>query len=69
MLRPAGVLVPSDAGRWGLVAGFNQLEAQVMKVGMLAEATCISKPMTIIPMVVTSVQDLIASGQLRAPIN
>ena len=39
LLRPAGVLIPTDAGRWGLVAGFNQLEAQVMKVGMLAEAT------------------------------
>jgi multidrug resistance efflux pump len=66
LLRPAGVLVPTEAGRWGLVAGFNQLEAQVMKPGMLAEATCISKPMTIIPMVVTSVQDLIAAGQVRA---
>jgi multidrug resistance efflux pump len=66
LLRPAGVLVPTEAGRWGLIAGFNQLEAQVMKVGMVAEVTCISKPMTIIPMVVTSVQDLIATGQVRA---
>jgi multidrug resistance efflux pump len=66
MLRPAGVLVPTEAGRWGLVAGFNQLEAQVMKVGMVAEVACISKPMTIIPMVVTNVQDLISSGQIRA---
>ncbi|MEQ1943122.1 biotin/lipoyl-binding protein [Mesorhizobium sp. VNQ89] len=66
MMRPAGVLVPSEAGQWGLVAGFNQLEAQVMKVGMLAEVTCVSKPMTIIPMVVTDVQDLIATGQVRA---
>jgi multidrug resistance efflux pump len=66
LMRPAGVLIPSDAGRWGLVAGFNQLEAQVIKVGMLAEATCISYPLTIIPMVVTDVQDLIATGQLRA---
>jgi multidrug resistance efflux pump len=66
LMRPAGVLIPADAGRWGLVAGFNQLEAQVIKVGMLAEATCISYPLTIIPMVVTDVQDLIATGQLRA---
>ncbi len=65
-MRPAGVLIPSEAGRWGLIAGFNQLEAQVIKIGMLAEVTCISKPMTIIPMVVTDVQDLIATGQLRA---
>ena len=36
-----------------------------MKVGMVAEATCISKPWTIIPMVITSVQDFIAAGQFR----
>jgi multidrug resistance efflux pump len=66
MMRPAGVLVPSEAGKWGLIAGFNQLEAQVMKVGMLGEVTCVSKPMTIIPMVVTDVQELIATGQVRA---
>ena len=66
LMRPAGVLIPSDAGRWGLIAGFNQLEAQVIRVGMLAEVACISKPMTVIPMVVTDVQDLIATGQLRA---
>jgi multidrug resistance efflux pump len=66
LMRPAGVLIPTDAGRWGLIAGFNQLEAQVIKVGMVAEAACISNPMRIIPMVVTDVQGLIASGQLRA---
>lgn len=66
LMRPAGVLIPSEAGRWGLVAGFNQLEAQVIKVGMVAEAACISNPLTIIPMVVVDVQDLIATGQLRA---
>jgi multidrug resistance efflux pump len=47
------------------MAGFGQIEAQVMKVGMVAEATCISKPWTIIPMVVTNVQDYIAAGQFR----
>ena len=65
MMRPAGVLIPSGT-RSGLIAGFNQLEAQVLTVGMAAEATCASKPMTIIPMVVTSVQDYIAAGQFRA---
>lgn len=65
LMRPAGVLIPAEAGRWGLIAGFNQLEAQVIRPGMLAEVTCISKPMTIIPMIVTDVQDLIATGQLR----
>lgn len=66
VMRPAGVLIPAEAGRQTLVAGFGQLEAQVMKVGMVAEATCISKPMTIIPMVVTQVQGLISTGQVRA---
>ena len=36
-----------------------------MKVGMTAEVTCVSKPFTIIPMVVTYVQDYIAAGQFR----
>jgi multidrug resistance efflux pump len=66
IMRPAGVLIPAEAGRIGLVAGFNQLEAQVMKPGMIGEVACISKPMTVIPMVVTSVQNLIAAGQVQA---
>jgi multidrug resistance efflux pump len=66
LLRPAGILIPSEAGRYGLIAGFSQLEAQVMKRGMVGEVTCISKPMIIIPMVVTEVQDLIAAGQIQA---
>ena len=65
LMRPAGVLVPEGAGRRGLQAGFGQIEAQVMKVGMVAEATCMSKPWVIIPMVVTNVQDYIAAGQFR----
>lgn len=65
MIRSAGVLIPEGAGRQTLLAGFGQIEAQVMKVGMVAEATCISKPWTIIPMVVTNVQDYIAAGQFR----
>ena len=64
-MRTAGVLIPEGAGRRALMAGFGQIEAQVMKVGMVAEATCISKPWTIIPMVVTNVQDYIAAGQFR----
>ena len=65
IMRSAGILIPEGAGRRALAAGFGQIEAQVMKVGMVAEATCISKPWTIIPMVVTSVQDYIAAGQFR----
>lgn len=65
-MRPGGLLIPAEAGRKALQAGFGQLEAQVIKVGMAAEATCVSKPLVIIPMVVTAVQDYIAAGQIRA---
>jgi multidrug resistance efflux pump len=64
-MRPAGILIPDGAGRQSLQAGFNQIEAQIMKVGMTAEVTCVSKPFTVIPMVVTNVQDYIAAGQFR----
>jgi len=64
-MRPAGILIPESAGRQALQAGFGQIEAQIMKVGMIAEVTCVSKPFTIIPMVVTDVQDYIAAGQFR----
>jgi multidrug resistance efflux pump len=65
LMRPAGVLIPEGAGERSLQAGFGQIEAQIMKVGMAAEVTCVSKPFTIIPMVVTGVQDYIAAGQFR----
>jgi multidrug resistance efflux pump len=65
IMRPAGILIPDEAGRNRLQAGFGQIEAQVMKPGMIAEATCISKPWVIIPLVVTTVQDFIATGQFR----
>lgn len=64
-VRSAGILIPDGAGRGSLQAGFDQIEAQIMKVGMTAEVTCVSKPWTIIPMVVTDVQDYIAAGQFR----
>lgn len=65
-MRPAGAIIPEEAGRGRLQAGFGQIEAQVMKVGMVAEVTCISKPWTVIPRVVTGVQDFIAAGQVRS---
>ncbi|WP_424627870.1 HlyD family secretion protein [Bradyrhizobium sp. SYSU BS000235] len=65
LMRPAGILIPEDAGQGMLQAGFGQIEAQVLKPGMIAEATCVSKPWTVIPMVVTGVQDYIAAGQFR----
>jgi multidrug resistance efflux pump len=65
LMRPAGILIPEGAGQRGLQAGFNQIEAQIMKAGMIAEVTCVTKPFTVIPMVVTDVQDYIAAGQFR----
>ena len=43
IIRTGGILVPVEQ-RVGLIAGFGQIEAQVMKVGMIAEATCIASP-------------------------
>ena len=64
MMRPAGILVPARH-RTALMAGFGQIEAQVMKEGMIGEVTCIAKPWEIVPVVVTEVQNVIASGQIR----
>lgn len=65
IMRSAGVLIPDGAGKRSMQAGFGQIEAQIMKVGMIAEVTCVSRPWTVIPMVVTEVQDYIAAGQFR----
>ena len=65
MMRPAGILIPATAGRIGLQAGFGQIEAQVLKPGMIGEVTCVAMPFTVIPVVVTQVQSVIASGQIR----
>lgn len=66
-MRPAGVLIPTQEGRRRqLHAGFGQIESQVMKVGMVSEATCLSQPLAIIPLVVVDIQDHIAAGQFRA---
>jgi multidrug resistance efflux pump len=64
MIRSAGVLVPKRADEV-LIAGFNQLEADVIKVGMIGEVACPAKVWTIIPVVVTQVQEVIAAGQVR----
>ena len=68
ILRPAGVLIPSagpESGQTSIAAGFNQLSAQVIKPGTLAEVVCLSKPFAVIPMVVTRVQPVVAAGQLK----
>ena len=64
-LRPAGILVPAEAGRVAIQAGFGQIEAQVMKKGMIGEVTCMGIPFTVIPVVVTEVQSVVAAGQIR----
>ncbi|WP_299885963.1 HlyD family secretion protein [uncultured Ruegeria sp.] len=65
LLRPAGILVPSSSGHNRFQAAFNQLSAQVIKPGMIGELGCMTKPFTVIPMVVVEVQDVIPSGQIR----
>lgn len=68
ILRPAGLLIPTstvESGRFEVQAGFNQLAAPIVRPGTLAEITCMSKPFTVIPMVVTRVVDVIAAGQVR----
>ena len=65
MIRPAGILIPEGAGRVAFIAGFGQISAQVLKVGMTAEMSCASKPFVVIPMVISEFQEVISSGQLR----
>jgi multidrug resistance efflux pump len=68
ILRPAGLLIPTkghDSGRQRVQAGFNQLAAQVIGQGSLAEISCLSRPFTVIPMVVVEVQPVVAAGQMR----
>lgn len=65
ILRPAGILVPYSSGVGLFQAAFGQIAAQVVQVGMITEVTCASKPLTVIPMVITEVQGAIAGGQIR----
>ncbi|MGR3804970.1 HlyD family secretion protein [Marinibacterium profundimaris] len=67
IFRPAGLIVPDGrgSGRQRMQAGFGQLAAPVLKVGMVAEVACASVPFTIIPMVIVDIQDVIAGGAVR----
>ncbi len=65
ILRPAGILIPTGVERGRFQAGFGQLATQVLHPGMLAELTCLSRPFTVIAMVVTDVQEVIPAGQFR----
>ena len=64
MLRPAGVLVP-DRLHMGLTAGFGQIESQVIRPGLIGEVACAALPWQVVPVVVTEVQNVIASGQIK----
>lgn len=63
ILRSAGVLIPREAGRQSVQAGFGQIAAPVIKVGMIGEISCNTAPWVVIPVVVSEKQDYIASGQ------
>ena len=65
ILRPAGILVPEFTRQRRFQAGFGQIASQVIHPGMIAEITCVSKPFTIIPMVIVEIQDVIPAGQIR----
>jgi multidrug resistance efflux pump len=65
ILRPAGILVPELLRERRFQAGFGQISSQVIRPGMIAEITCVSKPFTIIPMVIVEIQDVISAGQIR----
>lgn len=64
-LRSAGVLIPANAGRQAVQAGFGQISAPVIKVGMVGEISCNTTPWTVIPVVVSLKQDYIAAGQIN----
>ena len=63
ILRSAGLLIPEDAGRQAIQAGFGQIAAPVIKVGMIGEVSCNTTPWRIVPVVVSDKQNYIASGQ------
>ena len=63
ILRSAGVLIPEDAGRMAIQAGFGQIAAPVIEPGMIGEVSCNTTPWQIVPVVVSDKQDYIASGQ------
>lgn len=65
LLRPAGILIPEKPDDVVFQAGFQQVSAQVVKAGVIAEMSCASLPFEVIPMLVTSVQPVIAAGQFR----
>ncbi|MDV7142873.1 biotin/lipoyl-binding protein [Tropicimonas sp. TH_r6] len=64
-MRPAGLLVPPEFSDGFFQGGFNQLNAQVIKEGMIGEMTCLSLPFVILPVKVQAVPTVLAAGQFR----
>lgn len=44
VLRSAGVLIPQEAGRTSIQAGFGQIASPVIKKGMIGEVSCNTTP-------------------------
>ncbi|MFV0299508.1 MAG: HlyD family secretion protein [Paracoccus sp. (in: a-proteobacteria)] len=63
IMRSAGVLIPAEAGRRSVQAGFGQIAAPVIEIGMIGEIACNTTPWRVVPVVVSDKQDYIASGQ------
>ena len=57
ILRSAGILIPDEAGRSSIQAGFGQISAPVIKVGMIGEVSCNTTPWRVIPVVVNDKQN------------
>lgn len=57
ILRSAGMLIPTEAGRQSVQAGFGQIAAPVIKVGMIGEIACNTAPWQVIPVTVAEKQD------------
>jgi len=63
IMRSAGLLIPEGAGAAKPASRASaRSRRKIMKAGMIAEVTCVSKPFTVIPWVVTDVQDYIAAA-------
>ncbi len=65
MICPGRHTRAHGAGKRHSDCGIRANRSAGYETGMIAEATCVGKPFTIIPLVVTEVQDVIAAGQLR----
>lgn len=63
ILRSAGILIPEEAGRQSVQAGFGQIASPVIERGMIGEISCNATPWQVIPVVVSNRQNYIATGQ------